>query len=408
MKERLITLACALGALALFVVLFINPGGGVDARGNVARPTTEELRGNGYHAAYSWLMASGLRTVSQRERFDALIARRDLAATGNVLVVTLPRKEFFRSGETRALQKWLRAGNMVLVLAALADEPDWAQGPGAVNVGDLKDLAGLDFEMVPGREQRSQKDVALLPNRAHAYFKGVGGAVAASGHSQQEWTVRMPYESFMLVLGHERDSGKAVLWTRALGEGRIVVCGLGSLFTDKALGLSDNAQLLANIIGANLGHRGAVIFDDFHQGLSAAYDPEKFYADPRLYVTGAILLTLWFIWVLGATRLRFPVTRIAAPREADLVRANGGFLARVLSRDVAARGLLEHFLRRVHRRMPAGRVAQGPWEFLGACPRVAAADLLQLRRWDAQARAGRHVPLLRLYNLILRIDRQIA
>jgi len=65
-----------------------------------------------------------------------------------------------------------------------------------------------------------------------------------------------------------------VLWTRLVGDGRIVVCGLGSLFTDNALGLGDNAQLLANIIGANLAPSGAVVFDDY-QGLSAAYDPES-------------------------------------------------------------------------------------------------------------------------------------
>jgi len=43
----------------------------------------------------------------------------------------------------------------------------------------------------------------------------------------------------MLALAHERDGGKAVLWTRLAGDGRIIVCGLGSLFTDNALGLAD-------------------------------------------------------------------------------------------------------------------------------------------------------------------------
>ena len=93
MTERLITFACALGALALFLVLFVNPGGGVDARAQVPRPTTAEHGGDGYHAAYTWLIASRLRTVSLRERFDALAAARDFAATGNVLVVTLPKRQ---------------------------------------------------------------------------------------------------------------------------------------------------------------------------------------------------------------------------------------------------------------------------------------------------------------------------
>ena len=407
MTDRLVTLACALGALALFVVLFVEPERGLDRRRNVPRPTTEETRGNGYHGAYAWLAASRLRTVSLRERFDALVTRGDLAPAGNVLVVTLPGTEVFRNAETRPLQNWIRAGNTLLVLAALADAPDWATVMGGVSVGDLKVLSGLDFSMGGASEHAALAAATLLPSRAHTYFTGVQRAVAASPHAEEEWTARLPYESFMLALAHERDTGKALLWTRLFGEGRIVVFGLGSLFTDRGLGLADNAQLLANIIGANLGRRGAVVFDDFHQGLSAAYDPEKFYSDPRLYLTGLILLALWFVWVLGATRLRIPVARIAAPREADLVRANGAFLARVLSRDVAARRLFEHFFRRVSLRMPSPSSA-GPWEFLQASTHISAPELAQLRHWHTQAFAGARVPLVRLYNLIRRIDRQIA
>jgi hypothetical protein len=406
--ERLITFACALGALALFLVLFVNPGGGVDARAQVPRPTTAEHGGDGYHAAYTWLIASRLRTVSLRERFDALAAARDFAATGNVLVVTLPAKEVFRIQETRALQKWIQAGNTLMVLAALSDSPYWAQAQGGVNVGDLKVLTGLDFTLAGASAPSGAENITLQPNRAHAYFESVGPVIGAAARSQEAGVARLPYDSFVLVLAHEEGSGNALLWSRILGKGRIIVSGVGSLFTDNALGNPGNGELLANIIGANLGRHGAVIFDDFHQGLAAAYDPEKFYADPRLYLTGAILLALWFVWVLGATRLRVPVVRTAAPREADLVRANGGFLARVLPRDAAARALVAHFLRRVRARMPQARGTLEPWEYLEASSRIAAPDLAQLRGWDAQARAGRRVPLLALYNLILRIEGQVA
>jgi len=408
MRDRFVTLACALGALALFIVLFVEPERGVGPRADVPRPTTEESGGNGYRAAYAWLAASKLHAVSQREPFDALIARRHLVPTGNVLVVTLPGTEIFKLAETRRLQKWVRAGNTLLVLAALADRPDWAGAAGGVSVGDLKVLSGLDFNTADASEHPARPPPTLLPNRPHAYFTGVHSAVAAAPHSEEEWTARLPYESFMLALAHESDDAEALRWTRLAGDGRIVVCGLGSLFTDNALGLADNAQLLANIIGANLAPSGAVVFDDYHQGLSAVYDPQKFYSDPRLYLTGAILLGLWFLWVLGATRLRAPVMTLAAPREADLVRANGAFLARVLPRDVAARRLYEDFFRRLAMRIPPGACDEGPWEYLHASAHVSASELLQLRHWHTQACAGARVPFVRLYNLIRRIDRQIA
>lgn len=408
MRDRLVTLACALGALVLFILLFVEPQRALGPRGNIPRPTTAETRGNGYHAAYAWLAASNLNAVSQREPFDALSARRDLAATGNVLVVTLPGTEIFRLAETRRLQKWIRAGNTLLVLAALADRPDWASAAGGVSVGDLKVLAGLDFNTADDSEHPARAAPTLLPNRPHAYFAGVRTARAAAPRSEEEWTARLPYESFMLGLAHERDEGTALLWTRLEGAGRIVVCGLGSLFTDNALGLADNAQLLANIIGANVGVSGAVVFDDYHQGLSAVYDPQKFYSDQRLYLTGAVLLVLWFLWVLGATRLRVPVTSVAAPREADLVRANGAFLARVLPRDVAARRLFEDFFRRVALRIPQRARDAGPWEYLHSSAHVSASELAQLRHWHTRACAGARVPFVRLYNLIRRIDRQIS
>jgi hypothetical protein len=407
-RERLVTLGCALAALLLFIVLFVDPGRGLDRRRNVPRPTTEEVRGNGYHAAYAWLAASHLRTVSLRDRFDTLFTRGDLARAGNVLVVTLPGTELYRIAETRPLQRWIRAGNTLLVLAALADAPDWATVSGGAIVGDLKVLSGLDFASADASEPRKLAPATLLPNLSHAYFAGVGWALAASPHPEEQWTARLPYAGFMLSLAHERATGNPVLWTSVAGEGRIVVCALGSLFTDNALGLADNAQLLANIIGANLAPRGAVIFDDFHQGLSTAYDPQKFYSDPKLYLTGLILLGLWFVWVLGATRLRTHAARVAAPREADLVRANGAFLARVLANDAAARLLFEHLLRRLAQHMPQSSARGGPWEYLHALAHLSSADLAQLERWHTRAFAGERVPLVRLYNLIRRIEMQVV
>ena len=191
-------------------------------------------------------------------------------------------------------------------------------------------------------------------------------------------------------------------------------------------GLADNARLLANIVGASVGPRGAVLFDDLHQGLGAAYDPAKFYSDRRLYETIGILAALWLCWVLGSTRLQLPALRGPAPREAELVQATGGFLARVVTPAAGALGLFEHFFRQVRERVPVrgerrsaalgrsdggsplwgaqgsdgvGReVAGPPWEFLEHHSCVAQAELRQLRGWYADARAGRRVPLDRIHN----------
>jgi hypothetical protein len=421
-KERLVTLVCALGALALFFTIFLHEDEHEGEGKEIPRPTTEERGANGYHAALEWLDGQHIRVESLRDRFDKLAARPAPAATGNLLIVTLPATTVFKTEEFRPLDRWVRAGNTLLVLAALSDSPDWAFFQKAMTASDLNLLTGLDFETARARDQRLQNgsvtraadkpDVAaevaaaarrftqpqretLLPNSPHAYFNGVHEAVALSDYAVMPWTVKVPYEGFVLALGHERESGEGAFWTRPLGNGRIVVSGLGSLFTNRAIGLADNGRLLANIIATDLGPQGVVLFDDVHQGLGADYDPAKFYRDPRLHATLGIAALLWLSWVLGATKLRVPVVRSPVPREAELVRATGGFLARVLTPAAAARRMFEHFLRRTS------------WDLLERQPRIARADLEQLKTWYAQARSSRPVPLTGLHNLIVRINRQL-
>jgi len=248
-----------------------------------------------------------------------------------------------------------------------------------------------------------------LPNGPHPYLQGVSSAVALSDYPAQAWGVKIPYDGFVLALAREQATSEGVLWLRSMGNGRIVVSGLGSLFTNRALGLADNGRLLANIVAATLGPRGAVLFDDTHQGLGAAYDPAKFYSDPRLYETVAILAGLWLCWVLGSTRLQIQSPRASAPREAELVRVTGGFLARVLTPDAAARGLFENFFRRVRQHLPAAHEKSSPpWQALERLPGVSAGDVRQLQDWYSDACAARRVPLGRLHNLMVKIDRHLT
>jgi len=410
-KERFITFICALGALALFFTMFLHQ----DSRGlggaEVPRPTTEERGANGYRAAMQWLEHEGIRTLSLRERYDRL-PKKNLPATGNVLLVTLPATAVFKTEEFRPLDHWVRQGNTLVVLAALSDTPDWAFSFGGMTTGDLNLLTGLEFESSKNRDLRAKKAPApetvirlplhypqareetLIPNREHVYFHGVQRVVGLTDYETQAWTVKVPYEGFVLALAHDRETGEGMLWTRPLGNGRIIVSGLGTLFTNRALGLADNARLLSNIVSTNLGHAGVVLFDDVHQGLGANYDPVKFYRDPRLHVTIAIVAALWLSWVLGGTRLRLPTARTPVPREVELVRATGGFLARVLTPAAAARRMFDYFLERL------------PWELLERQPRIAAADLTQLKLWYSQLDTA-SVPLARLHNLMVKINRQL-
>jgi hypothetical protein len=442
MRERLTTLACALGALLVFATLFIRAG---DAeRQRAAPPNTLERGGNGLLAAMSWLRSEGLRTVSLRERFDTLSSRADLPASGNLLILSTPAVTAFRPSEAAALERWLGAGNTLLVLAALSDRPGWALG-GFVH-SDLTMLTGLEFTLRtpatlasqarhPGAtrapaesagerarrsdagsnamsfaslELRQPLHSTLVGNRPHPYLDGVGAAVALSDYSPQIWDIKLSRTGFVLSLAQQREQGEGVLWVRSLGAGTVIVSAFGSLFSNRALGLADNARLLGNIVSDSVAPGAAVLFDDAHQGLAAAYDPAKFYRDPRLYATLGVLFTVWLVWVIGGTRLRLPASRAPAPREAELVSATGTFLARVLRPAAAARRMFEHFFARLASRAHRAGQAGPPWEWLEQQPRLALADVAQLREWYADAHSDRRVPLMRLHNLIVRTERQLA
>ncbi len=416
MKERFLILLAASGALVLFVTMFLSSERGFGMSHEVPRPTSQERGGNGYSAVQQWLAAEKITTRSLQENLGKLFERDGLAPTGNVILVTLPVTTGFSTEEYRTLDRWVRAGNTLLVLAALADQPDWAHGFGEQASNDLNLLTGLQFQRGAPASLRASSDGTfiepqrsqLVPNRPHAYFSGVHGAVALSDFPREDWTVGIPSDAFVLSLAHDARTGAGALWTRSLGQGRVIVSGFGSIFTNRALGLPDNARLLANILGANLAPSGSVLFDDIHQGLSATYDPAKFYRDRRLYYTLGILIAVWLSWVLGSTKLAGAYLRTDAarpvPRDAELIRATGGFFARVLRSDIAARRLFELFFQRLYVKVPRARGPDGmPWSYLERHS-VAAADVRQLRDWHQEACASRRVPLLALHNLIVKIE----
>jgi Domain of unknown function (DUF4350) len=448
MHERLVALGFALGALLLLGTLLFR--GDTLAARRASLPTSVERTDNGLLGASSWLKSEGVRTFSLRERFDALARHGELAARGNLLIVSLPAVTNFRSGEVAALDRWIRGGNTLLVLAALRDRPGWAQFP-VVMSNDLQLLTELTMSPAaepPGdngvarprppqgvgagqaeraADARERRDAgaarlmrltteltnpelsALVPNRAHPYFTGVARAVALSDYAPLRNAVAIPRQGFMLSLAHEAGTREDAFWIRALGDGTIIVSGFGSLFSNRALGRADNARLLANVIGATVAADGSVLFDDEHQGLTDAYDPARFYRDPRLYATLAVIAAVWLTWVLGATRLQVPLRRAAAPREAELVRTTGLFLARVLRPAAAARRMFAQFLERIGSDVGrSGADAAALWEWLENHPRLTRADVRQLRQWYGAALANHRVPLMRLHNLMIRAERQLA
>ncbi len=425
MRERLVTLALALAALLVFLALFVHAAGPAGTEESV--PTSVDGSVDGLRGAFTWLTEEGVRTRALRQRFTAVAQMSDLPPRGNLLILTLPAAVPYHSDEARALDDWLRRGNTLLVLAALADRPLWARERGVLD-SDLHLLTGLEIGAEPapraaarGRRAAPPTPVrrvavpwkpqraTLVPSRPQRYLEGVGGLAGFSDQPPPRFAVKLPRGDFPLCLAHVGTSNDCGLWLLADDAGSILLSGFGSLLSNRSLGEADNARFLANFASASLGAGGVVLFDDEHQGLSDTYDPDKFYRDRRLYQTLGILAAVWLVWVVGGTRLAPPAVPPPAPGEADLVRTTGAFLARVLRPAAAARRMFEHFLQRLRRTLREPTLDPSPyWEWLENNPRLARADVAQLRSWYSDAYSDRRVPLTRLHNLIVRTEKQIA
>ena len=450
MRERGVALLLALAALAAFYGLWLRPSPSLDPDANIARPTSAERRGNGYAGLFEWLQRSGVEVRSLRERYGTLT---DLVPTrGNLLVLSLPAVEVFHSDELSALDRWVRRGNTLLINAALLDQPDWAARRSAGAVVEIESLTSIEFETRKGRESRlddtplaqrvreadaraakdrdadedaedsedteeergellaAPRKITLTATGPHALLAGVKTLELVTDYAAADWSLRMPYDNFVLTLARTA-GGEGAMFEQRVGEGRVLLSAGGSLFTNRALGSADNARLFANIVSARMSPDGVVLFDDLRQGLSASYDPARFYEDPRLYKTLFIVLGLWLVWVLGSTRLRAPAIVVHDPSEAELVQRAGGLIARTVTPANTALRLFDLFfagVARAARRAGGGAPERGDqWQWLERHGAILPQELDRLKAWYADAHSSRALPLVSLQNLLDTLEKRL-
>lgn len=448
MRERAVTFALAIVALVAFYALWLSPSPTVDPDKDTARPTSAERRGNGYAGLYRWLVKTGVPVRSFRERYTAL-PMLDLPSKGNLLVLSLPGIEVFHNDEFGALDKWVRRGNTLLINAALVDQPGWAAGRSSGTTVEIESLTALEFETKAAREARlddtplSQRvrdadaraarkgegddeddldeiqplrnldvpeRIALTPTGPHALLAGVHALSLETDYEPDDWSLRMPYDNFVLTLARTAN-GEGAMFEQRLGAGRILLVSGGTLFTNRALGNDDNARLFANIVAASVSRGGAVLFDDLRQGLSASYDPARFYKDSRLWRTVLIVLATWLIWVLGSTRLRALAVGRHDPSEAELVRRAGDLVARTVAPPLVAQRLFDQFFESLVRAARSGggavRDRAEAWGWLERHAALLPQELDQLKAWYADAQQARPVAIVPLKNLLDTLEKRL-
>jgi hypothetical protein len=411
MKERLVSLLLALGALALFWVLFFPKAGTPGP--NDSKPLSFEKGASGYLGLLRWLSAEGIAIHSLRHPYDHLTdATASASADGNLLITTMPHATGVRNAELPSLDSWIRKGNTLLIMAALDDTPRWSLIADGTFTERLRSMARIEFVT---REEESAaknragnvveqvlnaKSVTLVPTGTHPMLRGVQVIASTSELPASRWKA-VPLDSApVFELVKRSDNGDPVVWLRSLGEGMIIVSAYATPFSNDHLGKADNARWLSNIVGWSLGRSGTVIFDDAHQGAVAYYDPAGFYKDPRLHHTLWWIVGLWLAYVLASQPLR-PMAAARQPlTDTAMLRVSGNFLASMLKPDTAARQLFEHFFNRVRCRLALPENGEPVWDWLNTRADLNRHDLEELRRMHERIAAGRRVDLVKLQNLL--------
>ncbi|MEZ5595937.1 MAG: DUF4350 domain-containing protein [Pseudomonadales bacterium] len=354
MSERLHTAALLLLTLLALLALFVRPS----AKEDYSRPTSHDTGPDGMAALSGWLREAGIAAVSWQERFPVLADRSDIPRSGNVLYVVLPSRLGWSSEEVSRLYQWLASGNTLVLAAALNETPRWSQQPGhRVDTisQDIERLTGASVYAVPARKAGEEpphvdgqaEPLTLFPFENAGLMEGVSALHHYTDLQTRFW---MPDEGednqVTVFMAREEQSLTPAIWELTAGSGRIIVLTSTTLLANRGIGQADNRQLARNLVRFHLQPGAVWLFDDMHQGLSALYDPEAFFKDPRLWYSVAFLLIAWFVYMLGTNgRLAPPRDEPLVFSQADHVRAMSGFMARKLAPLETGRLLLEQWAR---------------------------------------------------------------
>jgi hypothetical protein len=420
------TLALAFAALLATYVLF---GPKPAARGpSGARPVSTDMRADGLGVAAGWLRGAGIGVRVLRGRYTELdpvdqAGRSVASSSGDVLITHVPFHLEHGFRELPHLMSWVRRGNTLIVVAALNDTPAWTlDGDSGVSSGsisaEISALSGVSFRVIADRAERQDpilpsvrleqpQELVLLPQADHPYFAGVKTVLAYCDYPTSAWIVDADQSAgsgARLVLGSVavgRLSGDAVVVVPEQ-RGRVIVVTAASVFANRAIGHADNARFFANLVTAHLGPRGVVWFDDAHQGATSIYNVDALARDPRLYWTLAIVLGLWFAWVLGIQKLGAAPSP-PLPGEEALVETAAGLLDRHVPPGDAVRLMLDRFIRR-HAPRNLTDAEREEFHWAAAVGPHAARAAAVLRAATTAQRAGRQVRIVPVRRAIVILE----
>jgi len=379
--------------LALYVVLFaalavvIGLASQREARrGAPPVPSTFILGPEGYRAAWRLLEASDVPVRRHLGPLDELPDSR-----GNLLVLAAPHSRPVTELEATFLRAWISSGNSMLWLTGLGKSETLLRDPTGVRSerrkvrdaeGNLEWALGVSLEAAETGGGPEAFDRYLPAVEGTAWTAGVdqlyvGSCVDLKVHGK-EWS----------PLAGARNG--ASVQVREMGEGRILLFPTPYALDNEGLARAGNVGLLRNLVGAELGPEGVVLFDEYHHG----YSPSPLADVPASPVFQAVvfqvlLLLGLYLWSRGR---RFgpavPLVRDERRPAVEYLHAMAKILRHGGKTPEVARDLVRGFRAQLERR--AGIPARlGDDQAVALLGRRTGRGWEGLRAWLEEVRAGK-------------------
>jgi hypothetical protein len=314
--------------------------------------STYSTRPGGYKALYDLFAELQLPVERMRTRYSRLESRK------GVLVVVDPHEVPFGGREIKKLNKWIRAGNRLLIFSG---GPRYYPKPPAF----------LDSRPIPQMTRRLKghslaKKLGLKSTSSQTAARTVVdvssldlyGVHAISASRFSRW-VKMPSGWTSLI----RDKAGSVIAQKTLGKGEIIAISDASIAANRNVGTSQNARLIT-ALALDKGRPRSILFDEYHHGYSLA---ESFWTFVGSSVFGWILLQVFvglFLFFYGrraAYSGRFRTLERPVGRSSlEYVESMAHVLESSKANRLALEALLQRFLAKLSRRsgVPLKRLEQ--------------------------------------------------
>lgn len=412
MWERLKTGLTAIAVLGVCIIVLLP-------KPPPSMPTTLDIQKDGLAGLKQWLDLESVETVSYRHNFNELTDLELSSKTENLLVTTMPFKEFTTLDELRALTKWVESGNTVLILAAINEIHNWSMHtkPSSLR-SNIRNITG--GRIVPikrgrgflytNREAIGPETLAFHPNVINALMNDVGMLSGITDQPARLHAFSIDVQShggysvlaWIEVDPRDQETTYPMMWSMARGHGHILLSTSSSLLSNRAIGIADNRKFVQNLLDEHVAKNGTVLLDDYHQGVKDnIYDVDAFWKDKRLYASIGFLVLLWFLYIIGISARIAPVReRKRLARQEDFVKSVGGFFARKLSKNSIGRLIISTWLKEIETKYAYS--SEDTWMTVRSLARDTAA-LEKLQTMYEKLELGYAVDLTELNNLILQV-----